>query len=123
MLSSVELSAHEPTQAQAELERATREQPKNPASWSALAQFLVQRHLWRPALSAADRVQALDVTGDTTEVNNNALIAEITPHLTAASSATTPSSTRPTARCARHSCSATWSGASVSSISAAVTAG
>ena len=81
VLSDFELSARAPERAIVELQQATREQPHNPQSWSTLAGFLVQRHLWRQALVAADHVKALDVTGDPAEATNTALIAQITAHL------------------------------------------
>ena len=85
VLSDLELSARSPERARAELERATREQPHNPQSWAALAAFLVQRHLWQQAIPPADRVKALDVTGDQTAVTNDQLIVAIAAHLRARS--------------------------------------
>jgi heme/copper-type cytochrome/quinol oxidase subunit 2 len=114
VLSSFDLAAHAPVRAQAELEHATREQPDNPVSWSALAQFLTQRHLWRQALVAADHAGALDVTGDRAGILNSALIAEVTAHLTPAQpapSATPAPASPPTAS----------SSASASSTTTAVT--
>lgn len=59
-LSAFELDLHRPVAAVAELQRGTREQPRNPYSWYLLMELEARLHNWPMVLSTAQRVRLLD---------------------------------------------------------------
>jgi hypothetical protein len=79
VLSAAAQSDHDPGLARAELVRATREQPRNPLVWEALAQLLVSEHAYKAAIPALHEVQVLDVAVNQMTLINNQLIRKALP--------------------------------------------
>lgn len=82
-LSVFELLDHRTAAAAADLRHATRVQPHNPAAWSALAQFDIQRGQWRAAVPALEQVRNLDLSGDPLALRNDELLVQAAHHLAA----------------------------------------
>ena len=77
LLSSLDAGAHDISGALAQLLGSVHAQPHNPETWSALADFYIQRHAWRDAITPLHEVQVLDPTS----MSNDKLITEVFSHL------------------------------------------
>jgi hypothetical protein len=67
LLSQLASNGHDPGEARAQLERATRVQPDNPDSWFQLGRYLVIHREWPAVLVATRRASMLDLTDDQTK--------------------------------------------------------